>query len=97
MDIDARSRIVFGRYEALRICAAISRLTKPEFTTGQLVKVTGIASGQCSKEIGKLARVGLVRSVSKRGDYARNDSAYWPLVDQLAAEWEAALDDGSDF
>jgi hypothetical protein len=90
MDIDARSRVLFGRYEALRIWAAISRLAKPEFSTGQLVKVTGIASTQCSKEVGKLERVGLVRSVSRRGDYARIDSAYWSLVDQLAAVWEDA-------
>ena len=88
MDIDARSQIIFGRYEALRICAAIGRLSKPEFTTGELVTVTGISSTQCSKELAKLKHVGLVRPLSRRGRYARIDSGFWSLVDQLATEWE---------
>jgi DNA-binding transcriptional regulator GbsR (MarR family) len=87
MDIDARSQVLFGRYEALRICAAIGRLAKPEFKTGQLAKVTGISSAQCSKELGKLKQVGLVRSLSRRGDYTRIESGFWSLVDELATEW----------
>lgn len=88
MDIDARSNILFGRYEALRICAAIGRLAKPEFTTGELAQVSGIQSNKCSKELGKLRALGLVRPVSRRGDYLRNDSIFWEMVDGLAAEWE---------
>ncbi|AYE93456.1 hypothetical protein C0J29_00120 [Mycobacterium paragordonae] len=72
--------------EALRIWAAIGRLAKPEFSTGQIVTMTGI--DQCSKELGKLDQVGLVRSVSNRGDYVRVESAFWSLADQLSAEWE---------
>lgn len=86
MDIDARSKTLFGRFEAVRISAAISRLPKPEFSTGEIAKITGI--DQCSKELGKLQQVGLVRSVSRRGDYVRAESAYWSMIDQLAAEWE---------
>jgi hypothetical protein len=88
VDIDARSNLLFGRYEALRICAAIARLPKPEFTTGQVAKVAGIESNKCSKELGKLRQLGLVRSTSRRGDYSRSESAFWSLVDHLAAEWE---------
>ena len=86
MDIDARSKKLFGRLEALRIWAAIGRLAKPEFSTGEIVKMTGI--DQCSKELGKLDQVGLVRSISHRGDYARVESAFWSMVDQLSSEWE---------
>jgi len=88
MDIDSRSQVIFGRYEALRICASIGRLSKPEFTTGELVAVTDISSTQCSKELAKLKQVELVRPLSKRGHYARTDSGFWALVDQLATEWE---------
>lgn len=88
MEIDARSNALFGRYEALRIWAAIGRLPKPEFTTGQLAKVSGIDSNKCSKELSKLRQLGLVDPTSRRGDYSRNDSAFWSLADQLAAEWE---------
>lgn len=87
MDIDARSNLLFGRHEALRICAAIARRPKPEFTTGEIAKVSGIESNRCSKELGKLRQLGLVRSVSRRGDYSRNESAFWDLIDRLAAEW----------
>jgi DNA-binding transcriptional regulator GbsR (MarR family) len=90
MSIDARSKILFGRFEALRILAAIARFSKPEFSTGELTLVTGIASAACSKELRKLDQLGLVRSVSRRGDYARVDSAVWPLVDQLTEDWEQA-------
>ena len=90
MDIDARSNVLFGRYEALRICAAIGRLSKPEFTTGELAVVSGIESNKCSKELGKLRQLGLVRSVSRRGDYSRTESPFWELVDRLATDWERA-------
>jgi hypothetical protein len=87
MDIDSLSQTLFGRYEATRIWAAIGRFTKPEFTTGQLSAVTRVVSTQCSKELGRLKQVGLVRPLSKRGDYVRVDSAFWSFVDQLATEW----------
>lgn len=89
MDVDARSNVLFGRHEALRICAAIGRFPKPEFTTGEIAKVSDIESNRCSKKLGKLRQSGLVRPVSRRGDYFRNESAFWELVDQPAAEWGA--------
>lgn len=87
MDIDARSNLLFGRYEALRIHAAIAQLSKPEFTTGQLAKVSGIDSNKCSKELAKLRQLGLVEATSRRGDYSRTESVFWSLADQLAHEW----------
>jgi len=89
LDIDARSHSLFGRHESLRVFATISRLTKPQFTTGEVLALTGVASSQCSKELNRLKQLGLVRALSRRGDYERVQSAFWPLVDQILAEWES--------
>lgn len=90
MDIDARSQILTGRYEALRLWAAIGRFAKPEFTTGQVVALTGASSTQCSKELSRLKHLGLLTAVSRRGDYARTESPFWALVDALVSEWETS-------
>lgn len=87
MDIDARSNVLTGRYESLRLWAAIGRLAKPEFTTGQVVTLTGISPTQCSKELSRLKHVGLLTATSRRGDYQRTESAFWAVADTLASEW----------
>lgn len=87
MDVDARSQVLTGRFEAIRLWSAISRFTKPEFTTGQLASITGVSSTTCSKELKKLTEVGLISPISRRGNYARNESDFWPLVDALADAW----------
>jgi hypothetical protein len=88
MDADERSHILFRRYEALRIYAAIARLTKDEFTTGEVSILTGVPTPVVSKELGRLKLVGLVTSVSRRGDYTRLPSDFWALVDTLGTQWE---------
>lgn len=88
MDIDARSHLLTGRYEALRLWAAISRMTKPEFTTGQVMALTGVSSTQCSKELSRLKHLGLITAVSRRGDYERSESPFWALADVLASVWD---------
>ena len=90
MDIDARSHVLTGRFEAIRLWGAIGRFTKPEFTTGQLASVTGTSLTTCSKELGKLVQVGLINSISRRGNYARIDSDFWGLADALANAWNDA-------
>lgn len=91
MDIERASGVLFGRYQALKVYAAIARLPKPEFTTGQVATVTGIPPPQCSKELTRLADLSLVRATSRRGDYHREPSSFWALVDVLAVEWGLPL------
>lgn len=88
MDIDQRSDELFGRYQALRVYATIARLPKAAFTTGDLARLTGIPTPQLSKELGRLTRLDLVRSISRRGDYERQeDQSFWTWCDALAREW----------
>ncbi len=86
---DDRSGVLFGRYQALRIHVAVARLSKPEFTTGQVAGlVGGVMPDAISKELGKLREVGLVRSMSRSGDYERvEDTCYWEFVETLGLEW----------
>jgi hypothetical protein len=86
--VDDQSDELFGRYQALRIYASIARLTKTEFTTGEMAALTSIPSPQLSKELGRLTRLGLVRPTSRRGNYERlDDTPFWHLVDALAHDW----------
>ncbi len=88
MDIDDRSNELFGRYQALRVYAAIARLPKAGFTTGDVARLTDVPTAQLSKELGRLCRLGLLHSVSRRGDYERNDAgSFWNWCDSLAREW----------
>jgi hypothetical protein len=88
VDVESRSDTLFGRYQALRLYAAVARLSKPEFTTGELAILTATPVPQCSKELVRLVDLGLVIRTSRRGDYERVDSSsFWPLVDALAEEW----------
>ncbi len=96
MDIDARSHVLTGRFEALRLWGAIGRFTKPEFSTGELASVTGVSLTTCSKELGKLVQVGLLNAISRRGNYARIESDFWGLADALTATWEGAAQSTGD-
>lgn len=88
MDIDERSDDLFGRYQAMRVYAAIARLTKPAFSTGDLAKLTGVPTPALSKELRRLTRLELVRSTSRRGDYERIGSdPFWTWCDTQAAVW----------
>lgn len=88
MDVDDRSEQLFGRYQALRVYAAIARLAKAAFTTGELAKATSIPTPQLSKELGRLCQLGVIRSTSRRGDYERVElTAFWRCCDELATEW----------
>lgn len=88
MGIDERSDDLFGRYQALRVYATIARLTKPAFSTGELAKLTGVPTPALSKELGRLVRLELVRSTSRRGDYERiDDQPFWNWCDAQATSW----------
>jgi hypothetical protein len=88
MDAAHGSELLFGRHQALTVYAAIARLTKPEFTTGQLVALINTSTDVCSKELRRLCDLGLVEKTSRRGDYRRVDaSRFWELVDHLESEW----------
>lgn len=87
MDIDARSRVLTGRFEAVRLWSAIGRFAKPEFTTGDLASITDVSSTTCSKELKKLTEAGLLNATSRRGNYSRNESDFWSLANTLADAW----------
>jgi DNA-binding transcriptional regulator GbsR (MarR family) len=91
VDIDDRSQVLTGRFEAIRLWSAIGRFTKPEFTTGELASITEVSSTTCSKELKKLTEVGLLKAISRRGNYSRNESDFWSLAGALADSW---TDDG---
>lgn len=87
MDIDARSQILTDRFEAIRLWSAIGRFTKPEFTTGELASITEVSSTTCSKELKKLTEVGLLKAISRRGNYFHNESDFWSLAGAFADSW----------
>ena len=88
MDPDSMSNRLFGRYQALRLYSAVARFAKPEFSTGQLARLTDLPTPVCSKELSRLAAMKLLRVVSRRGLYERNDeSCFWRVMDELAREW----------
>lgn len=88
MDTGAKSELLFGRYQALAVYAAIARLTKPEFTTGQLASIADVPPTVCSKELARLERLGVVIRRSRRGDFERRDpDVFWEVVDRLAQAW----------
>jgi hypothetical protein len=88
MDLEGMSDHLFGRYQALTMYSALARLAKPEFTTGQVSVVTGLPTAVCSKELSRLTAMNLVRMVSRRGEYERNDdSCFWMVMAELASEW----------
>jgi len=65
----------------------IAGLTKDRFTTGEVVKLSDVDRSAVSKELKRLVDVELLRAVSRRGDYERQDSAFWRLVTDLTLEW----------
>lgn len=87
MDTDARSQVLTGRFEAIRLWSAIGRFAKPEFTTGELASITEVSSTTCSKELKKLTEVGLLKAISRRGNYSRNESDFWSLASALDDSW----------
>lgn len=85
--VEEASELLFGRYRALAIYAAIARLPKPEFTTGQIGALTGIPNPVVSKELARLVTLGVIDGVSRRGDYERRDAGpFWEGVSRLA-DW----------
>lgn len=90
MDSSGKSDALFGRYQALDIYRAVANMPKPEFTTGMVAKVANLPVSACSRELARLAKLGLVRPVSRKGDYERMDSScFWSFVDALGREWES--------
>ena len=85
VEIERVSELLFGRYQALSIYTAIAGLAKPEFTTGEVASLTGVALPVCSKELRRLSELGAVRSVSRRGAYERvSERPFWLAVGLLA-------------
>jgi hypothetical protein len=83
--VDAVSGELLGRYQALRVYSTIGRLPKPAFTTGRIASLSGVSGSPLSKELGRLVRLGVVRSASRRGDYERVDlPAFWEAIELLA-------------
>jgi hypothetical protein len=90
VDIERMSNLLFGRYQALQLYATVARLSKPEFTTGELAALTRLPPAACSKELGRLTDLRMLRIVSRRGEYERDDqSCFWRFIDELASEWES--------
>jgi hypothetical protein len=90
VDIERMSNLLFGRYQALQLYATVARLSKPEFTTGELAALTRLPSAACSKELGRLTDLRVLRIISRRGAYERDDqSCFWRFIDELASEWES--------
>jgi hypothetical protein len=92
VDLEQRSNVLFGRYQALSMYVSVARLTKSEFTTGQLSRLTGYSGSQCSKELARLASLGLIRTTSRRGDYDRIVSPFWDAMIELSDEWVAGTE-----
>jgi DNA-binding transcriptional ArsR family regulator len=89
--LEDRSNRIFGRYDALCVYAVIAGLTKEQFTTGEVVKLSDVDRSAVSKELKRLTEVGLLHAASRRGDYERQPSAFWALAAALHSEWS---DDG---
>lgn len=89
MDTEKASDLLFGRHQALGVYSAIARLTKSEFTTGQIASASDVPVGVCSKELTRLETLGVVVRRSRRGDYERRDEAvFWAVMDQLRVAWD---------
>lgn len=85
MQIDDVSDQLFGRYQALRIYVAIAQLQKDEFTVGGVAALADASTSSVSREMGRLADLGAIIRVSRRGDYQRvSASPFWFAVDALA-------------
>ena len=86
--MNEQSNTLFGRYQALRVYAAVAQLGKPEFSAGQISSMTGVAGGAVSKELAKLVLLQVIESTSRRGDYRRLDiPSFWEAVLLLAELW----------
>lgn len=89
--MDRESDILLGRYQALRVYSAIGRLPKPTFTTGELASITDVPTSALSKELARLAKLGVIKSVSRRGDYERMEADdFWQAIELLAVWAESA-------
>ncbi len=87
MILDHLSEQLFGRYQALRIYVTIARLSKDEFTTGQVVKLSGAAESAVSGELQRLCKLGSLSATSRRGTYRReNDSVIWQVAELLSSD-----------
>ena len=90
--MERTSELLLGRYQAMSVYAAVARLSKPEFTTGQISAVSGVPTSALSKELARLVKLEVIHSVSRRGDYERADvPSFWSAV-ELLAQWADARD-----
>jgi hypothetical protein len=81
------SGMLFGRYQALQVYSAVAGLAKDEFTTAQVTALSGADRSDVSRELGRLCRLKVVESTSRRGDYVRVAQApFWRAVDLLIAD-----------
>jgi hypothetical protein len=87
LQIDERSEHLFGRYQAFRIALVVARSPKAEVASGRVASLAGVETGVVSKEFSRLVRLGVLRSVSRRGDYERTDQEFWTAIETLAEHW----------
>lgn len=81
------SDALFGRYQALATYDTIARLAKPEFATREVATLAGIPTPAVSKELARLVGLGVIRSVSRRGEYERVDETeFWTAI-ELLGQW----------
>lgn len=84
------SHDLFGRHHALFLYSTIDSLVKPEFSTGQLATLSGIASPVVSKELGRLVDLGVLERIGYRGQYRRDvESPFWDAVRSLTVVSDA--------
>ena len=89
VEAEERSSALFGRHHAIRVFAAIARLPKPDFTSGEVQMLCGAPNPAISKELKKLVRAGLLVQTSRRGNYERVDEArvFWEAMEHLGEAW----------
>ena len=88
MDTEERSRLLFGRFEALLVYRTIAELAKSEFTTLEVHRLSGVAESAVSRELARLTQLGYLRKISRRGNYVRQASVLWQWVHDQFVEWE---------
>jgi hypothetical protein len=89
MDIERKSDLLFGRYQALQILLIVARSPKPEIHSGRVARILTVETGIISKEFARLVELGVLEQVSRRGDYRRMESVFWTMIEALGDEWGA--------